>query len=112
VPNANDQSELILDQIDDGTTRIHVRLVDGSVWLTQRQLAELYQVSVPTVSEHLHNIFAEGELSPEATVQKFRTVRTEGNRTIAVLAPPLVLGLEPALGFIEQDDLHDALDIA
>jgi hypothetical protein len=65
VPNANDQSELTLYQTDDGITRIHVRLVDGSVWLTQRQLADLYQVSVPTVSEHLHNIFAEGELSPE-----------------------------------------------
>jgi hypothetical protein len=39
VPNANDQSELILYQSDDGITRIHVRLVDGSVWLTQRQLA-------------------------------------------------------------------------
>jgi hypothetical protein len=71
VPNANDQSELTLYQTDDGITRIHVRLVDGSVWLSQRQLAELYQVSVPTVSEHLHNIFAEGELSPEATVRKF-----------------------------------------
>lgn len=83
MPNANDQSELTLNQTKDGIRRIHVRLVDGSVWLSQRQLADLYQVSVPTVSEHLHKFFAESERSPEATVRKFRAVRTEGNRTIS-----------------------------
>jgi hypothetical protein len=83
VSDERDRSELILYRTDDGVTRIHVRLVDGAVWLTQRQLADLYQVSVPTVSEHLHNIFEEAELAPEATVRKFRTVRTEGNRTIS-----------------------------
>jgi hypothetical protein len=99
VPDANDQSELILYQTDDGITRIHVRLVDGSVWLTQRQLADLYQVSVPTVSEHLHNIFAEGELSPEATVRKFRTVRTEGNRTISRTVDHYSLPVVLAVGY-------------
>jgi hypothetical protein len=99
VPNANDQSELTLYQTDDGITRIHVRLVDGSVWLTQRQLADLYQVSVPTVSEHLHNIFVEGELSPEATVRKFRTVRTEGNRTISRTVDHYSLPVVLAVGY-------------
>jgi hypothetical protein len=99
VPNANDQSELILYQAEDGITRIHVRLVDGSVWLTQRQLGDLYQVSVPTVSEHLHNIFAEGELSLEATVRKFRTVRTEGNRTISRTVDHYSLPVVLAVGY-------------
>jgi hypothetical protein len=99
VPNANDQSELTLYQTEDGITRIHVRLVDGSVWLSQRQLADLYQVSVPTVSEHLHNIFAEGELSPEATVRKFRTVRTEGNRTISRTVDHYSLPVVLAVGY-------------
>jgi hypothetical protein len=48
VPNAHDQSELILYQTDDGITRVHVRLVDGSVWLTQRQLADLPYVQCPS----------------------------------------------------------------
>jgi hypothetical protein len=99
VPNANDQSELILYQAEDGITRIHVRLVDGSVWLTQRQLGDLYQVSVPTVSEHLHNIFAEGELSLEATVRKFRTVRTGGNRTISRTVDHYSLPVVLAVGY-------------
>jgi hypothetical protein len=99
VPNANDQSELILYQAEDGITRIHVRLVDGSVWLSQRQLGDLYQVSVPTVSEHLHNIFAEGELSLEATVRKFRTVRTEGNRTISRTVDHYSLPVVLAVGY-------------
>ena len=53
MTSPSDESELVLYQTDDGITRIHVRLVEGTVWLTQRQLADLYQVSVPTVSEHL-----------------------------------------------------------
>jgi hypothetical protein len=99
VSSANDESELTLYQTNDGVTRIHVRLVDGSVWLTQRQLADLYQISVPTVSEHLQNIFAEDELSPEATVRKFRTVRTEGNRTISRTVDHYSLPVVLAVGY-------------
>ncbi len=82
-PPGPEQSELVLYQADDGNTRVQIRLFEGTVWLTQKQLAELYQVAVPTISEHLHNIFEEGEQAPEATVRKFRTVRTEGNRSIS-----------------------------
>ncbi len=82
-PPGPEQSELVLYQTDDGNTRVQIRLFEGTVWLTQKQLAELYQVAVPTISEHLHNIFEEGEQAPEATVRKFRTVRTEGNRSIS-----------------------------
>jgi hypothetical protein len=99
LSDLHDQSELTIYQTDDGTTRIHVRLVDGSVWLSQRQLADLYQVSVPTVSEHLHNIFAEGELSSEATVRKFRTVRSEGNRTISRTVDHYSLPVVLAVGY-------------
>jgi hypothetical protein len=77
-------SEFILYQTEDGLARVEIRLHDGTVWLTQKQLADLYQVSVPSVSEHIRNIFSEGELAPEATVRKFRTVRTEGNVPSAV----------------------------
>ncbi|MDN5869791.1 MAG: virulence RhuM family protein [Nitrococcus sp.] len=66
----------------DGATRLQVRLEGRSVWLPQRLIAELFQVSVKTVSEHLVNIYAEGELDPEATIRKFRIVQREGARNV------------------------------
>ncbi len=66
----------------DASTSLHVRLDGATAWLSQRQIAELYQVSVKTVSEHLMNIHAEGELDPRATVREFRTVQTEGSRSV------------------------------
>jgi hypothetical protein len=76
-------SELILYQTEDGRTRIQCRFEEGNVWLTQALMAELYQVAVPTVNEHLKGIYDEGELPREATVRKFRIVRSEGVRQVA-----------------------------
>jgi len=67
----------------DGSTHLQVRLDGRTVWLTQRLMAELYQVSVPTVNEHLASIYAEGELSREATIRSFRIVQREGSRDVA-----------------------------
>lgn len=67
----------------DGSLRVQVRLDGKTVWLTQRLMAELYQVSVKTINEHLLNIYEEGELEPEATVRKFRRVQTEGSRQVS-----------------------------
>lgn len=61
---------------------IHVLLVGETVWLTQRQIAELYGVSVKTANEHLQNVYDEHELEPERTIRKFRTVQTEGGREV------------------------------
>lgn len=52
--------EFLLYQAPDGTARIHLRVSDGTVWLTQRQLAELYQVSVPTINGHLRTLYQDG----------------------------------------------------
>lgn len=68
---------------EDGATRLQVRLEGETVWLSQRLIAELFQVSVPTVNEHLANIYAEGELDQEATIRSFRIVRREGSRDVA-----------------------------
>lgn len=76
-------SEILLYQGDDGRSRIQVRLDGGTVWLSQRLLAELYQVSVPTINEHLGNLYDEGELDPGATIRKFRIVQTEGSREVS-----------------------------
>lgn len=62
---------LIIYQSPDGTSRIHVRLDQETLWLSQRQLAELFQKSVPTINEHIQGIFVEGELPPEATIRKY-----------------------------------------
>ena len=77
------QGEVIIYQSDNGDTKIDVRFVDETVWLTQAQLCELYQTSKSNISEHIKNIFDEGELDEEATVRKFRTVQTEGDRTVS-----------------------------
>lgn len=79
--NAN-QGEIVIYQNDDGNTKIDVRFVDETVWLTQAQLCELYQTSKSNVSEHIKNIFEEGELEESSTVRKFRTVQIEGDRTV------------------------------
>ena len=76
-------SEIILYQTEDGRTRIHCRFENETLWLTQALISELFQVTVPTVNEHLKGIYAAGELAPGATIRKFRIVRTEGNREVA-----------------------------
>jgi len=67
----------------DASTTLQVRLDGETVWLSQRQIAELYQVSVPTVNEHLKAIYVEQEVEAEATLRKSRIVRTEGAREVA-----------------------------
>jgi hypothetical protein len=74
--------EILLYQGEDGEVRLDVRLQDETVWLTQRLLADLYQVSVPTINEHLSNIYTDGELEESATIRKFRIVQVEGGRQV------------------------------
>ena len=78
---ADTQGQLLLYQ-EDGVPQVQVTLYDGSVWLTQAQMAELFQKSVPTINEHIKNIYEEGELELEATIRNSRIVRLEGNRSV------------------------------
>lgn len=80
--NDEPQSQLLLYQMEDGKTRMEVRLENETVWLSQSQMAELFQTSIPNVSMHIRNVFAEGELQ-EATVKDFLTVRQEGSRQVS-----------------------------
>jgi hypothetical protein len=77
-----DGSEFLLYPTDDGSARIQVRLVDETVWLTQRQIAELFDKAVPTINEHIQHAFEEGELDRAATIRQFRIVQTEGARQV------------------------------
>ena len=74
--------EFLLYQTEDGRTRIQCRFENETIWLTQALISELFQVTVPTVNEHLKGIFAEGELAAGATIRKFRIVRSEGRREV------------------------------
>ena len=74
----NSQGEIIIYQNNDGSTKIDVRFVDETVWLTQQQLVELYQSSKANISEHIKHIFEEHELEELAVVRKFRTTATDG----------------------------------
>lgn len=70
--------EILIYQTEDGLTNINVKMQDETVWLTQQQLAELYQSSKSNVSEHIKHIFEEGELDEESVVRKFRTTASDG----------------------------------
>ncbi len=65
-------------QTEDGLTKIDVKIIDDTVWLTQLQLSELYQTSKSNISEHIKNIFLEGELDEISVVRKFRTTAADG----------------------------------
>jgi hypothetical protein len=85
---SDDSGEFVLYQTEDGQTRIEVRLSHETIWLPQRLIAELFQVSVPTVNEHLRSIYEDAELDPTATIRKFRIVQIEGSRSCKVMLGP------------------------
>lgn len=91
--------EFLLYASDDGRVRLSVRVQDGTVWLPQRLIAELFGVSVPTVNEHLANIYEETELGPGATIRKFRIVQTEGGREVSRLVDHYNLDAILAVGY-------------
>ena len=76
------QSQLIIYQTDDGRTRIDARFEGETVWLTQKLMAELFEVTIPTINEHLKNIFETGELDENSVIRKFRIVQNEGGRKV------------------------------
>jgi hypothetical protein len=80
---AQPPGEFLLYETEDGRTRVECRFVEDSLWLTQALMAELFQVKVPTINEHLKTLYAEGELQPEATIRKFLIVRREGARQVS-----------------------------
>ena len=83
IPAPDDSGEFLLYQTEDGQTRIEVRLAHETIWLPQRLISDLFQVSVPTVNEHLKGIYGDQELDPSATIRKFRIVQTEGKREVS-----------------------------
>lgn len=78
----NSTAEFLIFEKQAHADSIEVRYEDETLWLTQKMMATLFDVSVPTVNEHLKNIYISGELEQESTIRKFRIVQTEGNRQV------------------------------
>lgn len=91
--------EIIIYQSEDGLTHIDVKLEDETIWLTQQQMAELFQTSRTNVVEHIGNIYSEGELDQNSTCREFRQVRKEGKREVARQIPHYNLDMIISLGY-------------
>lgn len=82
APEPPPETSLVLYQTEDGRTRIQCRFDQGTIWLTQIQIAELFQTSVPNINLHLRAIYEEGELDERATIKSYLIVRAEGARQV------------------------------
>ena len=98
IPNDN-QGDVIIYQAEDGKTKIDVRFVDETVWLSQQQMVELFKTSRTNIVEHIAHIYEEGELDEISTCRKFRQVRQEGNRTVSRELPFYNLDMIISLGY-------------
>jgi len=78
----NSTAEFLIFQLEGKEDGVQVVYKDETIWATQKVIAELFDVKVATVNEHLANIFKSGELSEEATIRKFRIVQQEGSRNV------------------------------
>lgn len=76
------ESEIILYTTPQGDVKIDIRFEDETFWLSQKKMAELFDVDVRTINEHLKNIYSSGELKENSTIRKFRIVQTEGKREV------------------------------
>ena len=91
--------ELIVYQGQGLNNPIHVRLDGETVWLSQKLMAELYDIGVGTINHHIKEIYEDEELAPEATIRKYRIVRTEGTRDVSRLIDHYNLDMIIAVGF-------------
>lgn len=74
--------EFLIFQKQTHTDGIEVRYQDGTLWLTQKMMSELFDVSVPAINQHLKKVYADGELEDRATIKKYLIVQTKGSRRV------------------------------
>lgn len=99
IENNSNNGNILIYQTEDGLTHIDVRMEQDTVWLTQQQMAELFQTSRTNVVEHIQHIYDEGELEPNSTCRKFRQVQQEGNRMVSRDIPFYNLDMIISLGY-------------
>ena len=108
-----DNSQIVLYQPDEKIS-LHVKLEEETVWLTQAQMVELFGSSKANISEHITNIYQQGELMQSATVRKFRTVRKEGNRMVTRNMDYYNLEMEQRIDsklMLQHDEMQQIKDI-
>ena len=99
------ENKLILYKDENGRVSVNVRFADEDVWLTQAQLAEIYQTTQENISMHVSNIFKDGELDENLTYKKFLLVRQEGNRQVRRNIDHYNLDMIIALGYRVQSPI-------
>ena len=99
------QNHLVIYQDDNGLVKVNVRFADEDVWLTQVQLAEIYDTTQQNIAKHIQNIYADNELSDEATHKKYLLVRQEGNRNVQRNIDHYSLDMIIALGYRVQSQV-------
>lgn len=99
------KGEILIYQSEEGNTKIEVRLENENVWLSQQQMAELYQSSRTNVVEHVKHIYEEGELNESSTCRKFRQVQIEGSRSVEREIPFYNLDMIISLGYRIKSNL-------
>lgn len=98
-------NSIIIFQDDNGLIKVNVRFADEDVWLTQGQLAEIYDTTQENISMHVSNIYKEGELDQNQTYKKFLLVRKEGNRNVQRNIDHYNLDMIIALGYRVQSQV-------
>lgn len=91
--------EFVIYNTEDGQTEVQLHLIDGSVWMTQAEMSELFDVTRASISAHLTNIYSENELTKDRTIKKFLTVRSEGDRNVTRSIDHYNLDTIMAVGF-------------
>lgn len=95
----DDSNQIIIYQSEDGETRIDAKFTGDTVWLSQQQMAELFQTSRSNVVEHLQHIYDDNELDEISACRKFRQVRMEGTRQVSREIPFYNLDMIISLGY-------------
>ena len=91
--------KILIYQNEKGDTQIDVYFEDETIWMTQKSMTQMYQVAKSSISEHIKNIYQEGELEEGATVRKFRTVQMEGTREVERVRDYYNLDMILAVGY-------------
>ena len=86
------KSEILIYQTPEGNTKVDVRVEDETVWLTQNQMAELFQTTKQNISLHIKNTFSEGELLADSVVKEYLTTAADGKREVKYKITFLALG--------------------
>ena len=102
----NPNGEMVVYVGDNGKPQVQARLQDENVWLTQVQLAQVFQTTRQNIGQHIKNIYEEKELDPSATIKKFFIVQTEGDREVSRNIEHYSLDMVIALGYRVKSNIE------